>query len=104
MFLGQTLVKLGCSALSVFESDQETIFDQPDCGWILFFKMILSYFESFMKVLVLYVYMNLVFWIAWFWYQKLKIFLFEYLLWKQIILPREEFWPEVAVQWGLVEV
>jgi hypothetical protein len=43
--------------------------------------MILSYFESFMKFLVLYVYMNFVFRIAWFWYQKLKIFLFEYLVW-----------------------
>ena len=37
--------------------------------------------------------MNLGFWIAWFQYQKLKIFLFEYLTWRQRILPREGFSP-----------
>jgi hypothetical protein len=48
-------VILGCSTLSVYKSNQENLFDQADCGRILFFKMILSDFESFMKVLVLYV-------------------------------------------------
>jgi len=38
--------------------------------------------------------MNLGFWIAWFRYQKLKLFPFEYLVWKQRILPWEEFQPE----------
>jgi len=37
--------------------------------------------------------MNLGFWIAWFRYQKLNIFLFEYLTWRQRILPREGFSP-----------
>jgi len=36
------------------------------------------------------------FWIAWFWYQKLKIFSFKYLVWKQGFLPREGFLPEFA--------
>jgi hypothetical protein len=49
---------------------------------ILFFKTILSNFECFMKVVVLYMLMNLVFWIAWFRYQKSKIFPFEYVVWK----------------------
>ena len=39
---------------SVFESDQETIFYQPDCDPILFCKTILSHLESFMKVVVLH--------------------------------------------------
>jgi hypothetical protein len=47
------LVILGCSALSVSELDQETLFDQPDCGQILFFKMILSDFEPLMKIVFL---------------------------------------------------
>jgi hypothetical protein len=47
------LVILGCSALSVSKLDQETIFDQPDCGRILFFKMILSDFEPLMKIVFL---------------------------------------------------
>jgi hypothetical protein len=38
------------------------------------------------------------FWIAWFWYQKLKIFTFEYLTWKQRILPREGSWPEFCTK------
>jgi len=39
--------------------------------------------------------MNLGFWIAWFQYQKLKIFPFEYLMWKQRILPWEGFSPSL---------
>jgi hypothetical protein len=48
-------VILECSALSVSESNQEILFDQPDCGRILLFKMILYDFEPLMKVLALYV-------------------------------------------------
>jgi hypothetical protein len=40
-------------ALSVSESDQETLFDQLDYCQILFSKTILSHFESFIKVVVL---------------------------------------------------
>ena len=47
---------LRCSVLSASESDQETHFDQPDCVWILSFKIILSDFKSFIKVVVLYMY------------------------------------------------
>jgi hypothetical protein len=49
------LVVLGCSALSVSKAHRETHFDQLDCVLILSIKMILSDFESFMKVVVLYV-------------------------------------------------
>jgi len=38
--------------------------------------------------------MYLGFWITWFRYQKLKIFSFEYLVWKHRILLWEEFQPE----------
>jgi hypothetical protein len=51
----QLSVILGCSILSVSKSNQEILFHQPDCSEILFFKMILSDFKSFMEVLVLYV-------------------------------------------------
>ena len=37
--------------------------------------------------------MNLGFWISWFRYHKLKIFPFEYLMWKKRILSREGFQP-----------
>jgi hypothetical protein len=50
---GRLSVISGCSTLSVSESDQETLFDQPDCCRIQFFKMILSHFESLIKVVVL---------------------------------------------------
>ena len=40
---------------SVFKSDQETIFYQPDCGPNLFCKTILFHLESLMKVVVLHV-------------------------------------------------
>jgi len=48
-------VVLGYVVLLVSESNQETHFDQPDCILILSFKTILSKFESFIKVVVLYV-------------------------------------------------
>jgi hypothetical protein len=91
---GRLSIISGCSALSVSESDQETLFNQPDCCQILFFKMIFSHFKSLIKVVVLDTWMNLGFWIAWFRYQKLKIFSFEYLTWKYRIMLREGFWPE----------
>ena len=40
--------------LSVFESDQETIFTDQFCGLILSSKTIISHLESFVKVVVLH--------------------------------------------------
>jgi hypothetical protein len=56
LFLGHTLGHIGMLGIGSFWIRLgDPFFYQPDCCQILFFKTILSHFESFMKVVVLHV-------------------------------------------------
>jgi len=95
---GRLSVISGFSALSVSESDQETLLTNQVAARFCFSKWIYLIFYPSWKLQLYKFRWIWGFWIAWFRYQKLKIFPFEYLTWKQRFLPRQGFCPSFALK------